>query len=58
VPPGYDGVTEIVKVLRHEETASSVPKEVLLTPIVATQANMNDPSVKKYFYLPTCGPGE
>lgn len=47
---GYMGITTLVNVLRGKVKRSALTYQVFLDPVVATQANMNDLSISKWFY--------
>jgi ribose transport system substrate-binding protein len=52
---GFDSVTLVVKVLRHQVDKSSVPHQAYPKTFIATRQNIDDPSLQKYLYKTTCG---
>jgi ribose transport system substrate-binding protein len=52
---GYDSVTLVTKILRHEVDPASLAKLAHPPMVVATRDNIDNPDVKKNLYVDACG---
>lgn len=51
---GYNGLTELVKLIRQETSRSKIPYQQYAPLSVLTKDNVNNPSEKKFVYLSQC----
>lgn len=51
---GYDAVTQMAKVLKGTLKASQIKYKQVTPLVLATKANLNQPSVKKFLYSDSC----
>jgi ribose transport system substrate-binding protein len=52
---GFDSVTLVAKILRHQVDKSRVPHQAYPKSFIATRQNIDDPSLQKYLYKTSCG---
>ncbi|MBB4662409.1 ABC transporter substrate-binding protein [Conexibacter arvalis] len=51
---GYDGIKNLVGVLRGELDRAELERDVLVPPVIATRENVDDPEVARYLYVDKC----
>jgi len=51
---GYNAVKSIAQIIRKEVAKKDVKHDAFLPFVVATRANLSDPSVSRYFYVTKC----